>query len=106
MATCTFRATGAVALASTLAPGRAFQISSIRIHLSAVGAAGDFTAKVDANAGSAYDLQILKQDMTAVTDFIFQPEIPLHFDAGDEIDFAWANAGGKTYGLEVKYQPL
>ena len=106
MSICTHRTTGVLALASTLAPGRAFQITSIRVHLSAVGGAGDFTAKVDANAGVAYDLQIIKQDMTAVTDFIFQPEIPLHFDAGDKIDFAWANAGGKTYGLEVKFQPL
>lgn len=106
MSICTHRATGALALSTTLAPGRAFRLLEVRIHLSAAGGAGNFTATVDANAGAAYDLKILTQDMTAVTDLIWQPDEPLHFDNGDEIDFAWTNAGGKTYGLEVKFNPL
>jgi hypothetical protein len=99
----THRATGVAALATTLAPGRAFQLLEVRMHLSAAGGAGNFTSDVDAGAGSGYDLNIITQDMTAVVNFIFQPDYPMHFDAADEIDFAWANAGGKTYGLEVKY---
>lgn len=103
---CTHRATGIVALATTLAPGKAFQLLEVRIHLSAVGGAGNLTATVDAIAGAAYDLNVITQDMTALTDLVWQPDSPMHFDDGDEIDFAWANAGGKTYGLEVKFQTL
>jgi hypothetical protein len=102
----TLRATGAAALAATLAPDRAFQLLEVRIHLNAAGGAGDLTATLDANAGAAYDINIIKQDMTLVTDYIYQPSIPLQFEKGDEIDFAFANAGLKTYGLEVKYNLL
>jgi len=28
------------------------------------------------------------------------------FDAGDELDIAWANANTRTYGLEVIYSLL
>jgi hypothetical protein len=106
MAVCTFRATGAAAIAATLAPGRAFQLLEVRLHLSAVGASGSLTATVDSNAGSAYDVKLLSEDLSSITDLIWQPDFPLHFDAGDEIDFAWTNAGTKTYGLEVKFNPL
>lgn len=102
MSICTERATGTAAIAKTIAPGRAFQLLEVRVHLSAAGGAGNFTINHDSGNGSAYDVNIATQDMTAVTDYIFQPDIPMHFDSGDEIDIAWANAGGKTYGLEVK----
>jgi hypothetical protein len=106
MAICTHRATGAAAISTSLAPGRAFQLLEIRVHLSAAGGAGNFTATVDANAGAAYDITLLTQDMTSVTNLVWTPDCPLHFDSGDEIDFAWANVGTKTYGLEVKFNPL
>jgi hypothetical protein len=106
MSVCTHRVTGAAALSSTLAPGRAFQLLEVRIHLSAVVASGNFTATVDANAGAAYELNIITQDMTSIVNYIFQPDFPMIFDYGDEIDFAWTNAGTKTYGLEVKFNLL
>jgi hypothetical protein len=99
-------ATGTVAIATTLVPAQAFRLKEVRIHLSAAGGAGNFTATVDANAGTAYDLNIITQDMTAVVDFIWQPDTPLQFESGDEIDFAWANANGRTYGLTVVYELL
>ena len=98
--------TGAVAIASTLAPGQSFRLKEVRMHLSAAGGAGNFTATVDANAGAPYDLNIITQDMTAVVDLIWQPDAPLQFEAGDEIDFAWDNANGRTYGLTVVYELL
>lgn len=100
------RATGAAAIASTLKPGQRFRLKEVRIHLSAAGGAGDFTATVDNGVGAAYDLQIIKQDMTSVLDLVWQPTAPMAFEATDEIDFAWANAGTKTYGLEVIYDLL
>lgn len=106
MSVLTHRATGAAAIASTLAPGRAFQLVEVRVHLSAAGGAGNLTATVDANAGAAYDAVLITQDMTAVINLVWQPDYPLLFDSGDEIDFAWDNANTRTYGLEVKYNPL
>ena len=100
------RETGAVAIASTLAPGVAWQLESIRMHLSAVGGAGNFTATPDHGAGAVYDLVILTQDMTAVTNYIWTAERPLEFDASVEIDFAWANANVRDYGLEVIWKAI
>lgn len=98
------RATGNGALATTLAPGESFRLVEVRVHLSAAGGAGNFTATVDAISGQAYDINIITQDMTAVTNLIWQPDRPMAFEAGDEIDFAWDNAQTKTYGLEVVYE--
>ncbi len=100
------RATGAAAIASTLAPGKAWQLESIRVHLSAAGGAGSLTATLDSGAGTPYDLLILTQDMTAVTDLIWAPERPMEFSAADELDIAWANAGTKTYGLEIVWKAI
>ena len=97
----TTRATGAAAIAVTIAPGHAWQLHEIRVHLSAVGASGSLTATMDAGAGATYDAVIFSQDMTSVTNLLWQPELPVIFNASDELDIAWANAGGKTYGIEI-----
>ena len=101
--------TGAAALAHTLAPAQSFRIKEVRLHLSAAGGAvGDvyFKATVDANAGSAYDLNFIKTDMTLLSDYVWQPDHEMQFESGDEIDFAWANGGTKTYGLTVVVELL
>ena len=100
------RATGAAAIAETLAPGVAWQLEGISVHLSAAGGAGDLTATVDHSVGSAYDLVVLTQDMTSTTDYIWHLERPLEFDADTELDIAWANAGAKTYGLEIIWKAI
>jgi len=102
----TYRATGAVAMADTFSIGRDFKLLSIRIHLSAVGIAGNLTCALNSIAGSAYDFNIITADMTLVDDFVWTPDGELLFAAGDELDFAWANASSRTYGLEVKYEIL
>ena len=102
----TQRATGAAAIAMTIAPGVAWQLEEIRIHLSAGGAATDLTATVDAGAGAAYDVVIATQDMTAVTDYLYQPTRPIVFNSGDELDIAYANGGAATYGVEVFYSAI
>lgn len=99
-------ATGAVAIATTLAPAQSFRLVEVRVHLSAAGGAGDLTATVDAAAGAAYDINLLTQDMTALTDLIWQPDKPLQFESGDEIDFAWANGAGRTYGLTIIWEAM
>jgi hypothetical protein len=101
-----YRATGAVAIASTLAPGVAWQLEEIRVHLSAVGGAGDLTATINNGTNAVYDIVILTQDMTSVADLTWQPTRPMEFMPGDELDIAWANAGTETYGLEVVFKGI
>jgi hypothetical protein len=100
------RATGGEAIASTLAPGVAFKVESIRVHLSAAGGAGNLTAKVDSATDAAYDLVILTQDMTAVVDLVWIPTRAVEFAAGDELDIAWVNGSTRTYGLEIVWSPV
>lgn len=101
--TDTARATGSAALATTVAPGKKWALLEMRLHLSAAGGAGTLTATMDAGAGAAYDCVLFSQDMTSATDVHWQPTRPIPFGATDELDFAWANASAKTYGLEVVY---
>ena len=100
------RATGATTIATTVAPGAKWALHEIRVHLSAAGGAGNLTATMDSGTAAVYDSVVLTQDMTSVTDLEWQPDFPMIFDDGDELDFAWANAGTKTYGLEVIYALL
>ena len=94
-------ATGGAAIATTVAPSGAWRLDMVKIHLDAAGGAGDLTITMDAIAGATYDTVLYTQDMTAVVDLVWIPDNALLFTAQDEIDIAWANAGGKTYGLEV-----
>jgi len=84
----------------------AWQLESIRIHLSAGGAATNLTATVDAGAGAAYDVVIATQAMGGVTDYFYKPDFPIPFGPDDELDIAYANGDGATYGIEVYYQAI
>lgn len=100
------RVTGNGALATTLAPGTDFKVFSIKLHLSAVGGSGNFTVTADAIGGGAYDVVYISKDMTSISDYVsLDIEVPFQCVAGDEIDFAWANANSRTYGLEVLWAP-
>ncbi len=105
------RATGSAAIASTLAlsPARSYQIKEFRIHLDAAGGAAgnvDLTVRIDAVAGAAYDVLILSQDMTLITDILFQPKEPIVLNLGDELDVVYANGGSATWGLEITFNSL
>jgi hypothetical protein len=102
-----FRATGAAAIAETLAPASAYQIEEIRLHLSAAGgAAENLTVTLDCAAGVEHDIVIKTEAMAAVVDLLYQPTRPLIFSAGDEIDFAYANTNTRTWGLTVYWTPI
>ena len=100
------RATGAAAIAMTVAPAVAFQIEEVRVYLSAGGAATNLTITIDSAAGAAYDTVLLTQAMNAVTDLAWQPTRPFILSPGDEIDIAYANGGAATYGVEVIYSAI
>jgi hypothetical protein len=44
--------------------------------------------------------------MTAVTDLHYIPECPVKLEFGDKLLLAWANANGRTYGVEVKHKAV
>jgi len=98
------RSTGALAIASSVAPKQSFQLEEVRVHLSGVGGAGDLTLSVNSGAGAVYDAVLVTQDMTALADYFYLPSKPLQFQKGDEIDVVWANAGTKTYGVEIVWR--
>ena len=103
------RATGALAVDMTIAPGVAWQLESIRVHLDAPGAATNLTATVVADASTAageYDVVIATQDMNGVTDYVYKPDYPIPFGPDDELVIVYANGGGATYGIEVYYQGI
>ena len=96
-------ATGNAAISKTVTPSQEAALDSIMLHLSAAGGAGNLTVAIDAIAGAAYDTVILTQDMTLITDLLWQPDRPIELDSGDAIVVAWANAAGRTYGLTVNH---
>ena len=102
----TYRATGAAVMNDTFEIGRDFKLLSVRVHLDVIGGAGDFTCTLDSIAGTPYDFNIITADMALVEDLIWTPDGDLLFAAGDKLDFDWANASSRTYGLEVKYEIL
>jgi len=99
-------ATGSGALAHTLAPGRAFRLLEVRLHLSAAATQETLTITADSNEGAAYDLVFDSQAMAGVVDHVYRPAHPAIFMKGDELDFAWGNTDARTFGLEIIYQEL
>jgi hypothetical protein len=102
-----FRATGAVAIASSLTPPTttAIEIICVKLNLSAAGgAAENFTITINSATAAAYDTIIFSQDMNAVQDLMWLPNQPVPVVNTDVVDFAYANSNTRTYGLEVIYR--
>ena len=98
-----YRATGATAMAETLAPGVPYELMEFRVHLSAAATQETFTARLDGGTTAAvYDYLIDSQAMNTIVDHGWKgDDVPRVFDADDEIDFAWTNTDTRTWGLEV-----
>lgn len=95
------------ALAKTCAPGFPWELLEVRFTTSggALGA-GNLTAVMDAGNGATYDCTLLSVDVSSLTYYHWLPTRPLLFSATDELDFAWANANNRTYGLEIVYRQI
>lgn len=99
-------ATGAAAIATsaTVPAGESYSLISMTVHLStAPTTAGSLTVTIDANAGAVYDTVIYSVDPStgSVTDILYQPTYPLICEGGDIIKVAYANADGRTYGVQL-----
>ena len=99
-------ASGSGDIASTLAPGKHWELQEVRLHLNDLGGANDFTCTLDSGHGSAFDMVIFSVDLTSKKDYHYLPTRPLLFRASDKLTFAWTNSSGRTYGLEVVYSSI
>lgn len=80
-----------------------WRLAGFSIHGSANFTSADITFTVDSRRGANYDVEILSETIPADTDHVkmipSDERVPLK--VGDELDIAFANAGGATYGLVV-----
>lgn len=97
---------GAVNL-SVSAPetGKRWSLKEVRISLNAVGASGNLTITVNNGTDAVYDHVLELQDMSSVQYHRYTPTRNVPLMPTDTIDIVWANAGGKTYGIEVFTNP-
>lgn len=89
-------------------PGAAFRLLRVEIHLDSTPAsqAEDFTITLDAGDGDDYDVNLFTQDLytTAVQDLVVIFGKGWEYESDDEIDIAWTNTPGETYGLRIVYE--
>jgi len=92
------------AIATSLdAGGYSLYVDEVRLHLSAAGGAGSFTATLDSGHGATYDAVLTTQDMTTATDYVWRPARPVYLGPDDDLDLAYPNANDRAYGVEVLY---
>jgi len=97
--------TGSAAIAVSsvaVAAGTSQRLTAVTVHLSAAPTtAGSLTIILNANAGAAYDTLLYSVSMVGVTDLLWQPDQDIYLVAGSAIDVAYANADGRTFGVEI-----
>ena len=96
------KATGAAAINVDFVCPANLRIKSVRVKLSAAGAAGSFDISVDANAGAAYDQSLFTKDFTSVVN---ENLVDCNWDLeeGDILKVDWVNGSSRTYGLVITY---
>lgn len=104
-----FTGTGNLVVATNkIAPGTAFLLEEIELHLSAAPTTGtqNLVITLDDGAGAAYDLNIRTIDLVAnaVVDLVIKPMKKCK--STDVITAAWTNTDGRTYGLKFKHSLL
>jgi len=81
-------------------------LKELRIHVSAAPTtAGSFTVRLDSVEGAAHDLLIYSIDLsTASTTDVFNNDLELLLVPGDALDVAYANADGRTIGVQLIFE--
>ena len=100
-------ATGAAAIAKTLAPAAKFRLLRVELHLSAAPTTSEnFTVTLDAGDGVVYDTRQTSRDLSSgsLTDYVVIYGKGFEFKADDEIDVAYTNTDTRTYGLRIVYE--
>lgn len=92
---------GTETLKSMVGFNHPFELLGYEVKLSAAGGAGSLTVTLDADVGAAFDQEFDTNDMTALAK-INQLWNPAKLcKANDKVDFAYANANTKTFGIKV-----
>ena len=91
---------GAIAASAPASPGGS-RLNAVLLHLSAGGAVGNLTVKINSVKGAAYDTVFETKAMSAIADYAYIPNNPVVLEPGDSIDVAYANGGSATYGLQI-----
>jgi len=98
-------ATGTAAIAASYAPAAPFWLDSVTCRFDAAPTTSeDFTVKLNANNGVAYDAELYSEDPSVYSaqDIVYQPEGgPLLCESGDAIDVDFPGSDGKRYGLRI-----
>ena len=85
----------------------AFQLREVRLKLNtAPTTSGHYVVTLDSEHGSDFDVIPRQRNMAGRTDDDWAPNAVLRYTDGDVLVFTYANADGRTYGLEVKYLQL
>ena len=68
----------------------------------------DFTITLNANSGTTYDVLLYSLDLSteSVTDLVYIPDDQVILVAGDSVDVAYTNTDGRTYGVEIRTEPV
>ena len=104
-----FTGTGNVVVGThKIAPGAAFKLDEIELHLSAAPTSGtqNLVITLDDGVNAVYDVVILTLDLVAnaVTDLVIRPKKKCK--SSDVITAAWTNTDGRTFGLKFKHHLL
>ena len=85
--------------------GSHWLLENIRLSLSSTASDNNFSATIDNNAGSQYDVRFINYDMTGSKSVFYSPEHLMAMHSDDQIDFAWTQSDSDiTWGVEVVYQ--
>lgn len=89
----------------TVDPECDFVLLQVNLHLSAAAATvEDFVCGLDADIGSAFDQNIITEDVNGHADLGWSTE--KYYMNGDKLVFTLPNTDGRTYGLNIKYRRI
>jgi hypothetical protein len=84
-----------------------YSLKSVALHISNNGVSidsggdGEFVIRLIShiNLNGIYDVVIFRQDMSEVSDIIWEPNNPIKFSSYDVLKFEWTNPNNLTWGV-------
>lgn len=98
-----FYGSGTTLLDESINPGATFKLEEIRLKLSSLHpSVVYFRMWLSSIWGSAFNITLVSQLASTITDFYHQPSaVPYKFAYGDTLNFSMPNSDGLTWGLVV-----
>ena len=101
--------TGPLAVTFVVPVGSAYRLVSVSVHLNAAATTSeDLTITQDIVDSALCDTVIYSLDLSAgsTVDLLWQPDAELYLQGGDELDVAWLNTDGRTWGVTITAEAL